>query len=125
MSHIQLVAVRNTLNDSLEITRWIDISKTSKRDIDRLEKELSIIANRLYSKLSRNKNNEEAMAIIGISSEVLDISQNEAKNLTNKIHYVLYKGHCLDPERLSYFQPDKTIDKGELTLEEIKKILSE
>jgi hypothetical protein len=125
MSHIQLVAVRNTLNESLEITRWIDISKTSKKDIDKLEKELSIIANRLYSKLSRNKNNEKAMAMIGTSSEVLDISQNEAKNLTNKIHYIIYEGYCLDPERLSYFLQEKTIEEGELTLEEIKKILSE
>jgi len=124
MSHIQLVAVRNTLNESLEITRWIDISKTSKKDIERLEKELSIIANRLYSKLSRNKNDEEAMAMIGISSEVLDISQNEAKNITNKLHYILYKGHCLDPERLSYFLPEKTMEEGEITLEEVKKILS-
>ena len=125
MSYIQLVAVRNTINESLEITRWIDVSKTNKMDIDRLEKELVVIANRLYSKLSRNKNHEEAMAMIGISSEVLNISQDEAKNLTKKIHYVLYKGYCLDPERLSYFLPDKTIDEGELSLEEVKKIISE
>jgi hypothetical protein len=124
MSYIQLVAVRNTLNESLEITRWIDINKINKKDIERLEKELIAIVERLYLKLSRNKKHEEAMAMIGISSEVLNISQDEAKKFTNKIHYILYEGHCLDPERLSYFLPEKTIEEGELTLEEVKKILS-
>jgi len=125
MSPIQFVAVRNTLDESLEITRWVDISSASRRDIERIENELIALLDRLYPKITRKGKGkkEKAMAMVGISSEVLDVSANDAKKL-NKIHYALYEGHCLDPERLSYFLPENTIEEGDLTLEEVKKILS-
>jgi len=37
----------------------------------------------------------------------------------------LGEGHCLDPEKLSYFVPDETIKEGEMSLKEVKRFLSE
>ena len=122
MPPIQLVAVRNTLHESLEITRWVDVNES---DMKQIEKEMMSLVDRLYLKLSKSRKSEKLMIAVGISSEVLEAPRDEIKKLTNKIHYALYGGHCLDPKKLSYFVPEKTIEEGELTLKEVKKILSE
>lgn len=122
MPLIQLVALRNTPHESLEITRWINVS-----DVKWVEKEMIALINRLYPKLSRTdkKEQKKAMTGVGVSNEVLEVPPDKIRNLTNKIHYALYEGHCLDPEKLSYFLPEKIIEEGELTLEQVKRILSQ
>jgi hypothetical protein len=124
MSLNQLVAVRNTLHESLEVTRWINVSESN---VEQVEKEMMALVDRFYPKLSGKdkKKQEKTVIAVGILSEVLDVPRDKVKNLTKKIHYALYEGHCLDPEKLSYFVPEKTIDEGELTLEEVKKILKQ
>jgi len=120
---LQVVAVRNTSQESLEITRWVDTNET---DTERVKKEMRALIDRLYPKLSRDdrKKRKEAMTAVGESNEVLEVPPGVVKKLTNKIHYALYGGHCLDPKKLSYFLPEDTIEEGELSLEEAKGILS-
>jgi len=110
------------LQESLEITRWVDTNET---DIEHVEKEMRALIGRLYPKLSREdrKKRKKAMTAVGESNEVLEVPPDEVKKLTNKIHYALYRGHCLDPKNLSYFLPEDTIEEGELSLEEAKGFL--
>ncbi len=124
MALIQLVAVRNTALESLEITRWID---TNKSDVKQMEREMITLMDRLYPKISTKGEDslKNPMIAVGISEEDLEVPRSEVKKLTGKIHFALYEGHCLDPKKLSYFLSEKTTAEGELTLDEVKKILSE
>lgn len=120
MKLIQIVTVKNTSDESLEITRWVN----SNQNIQKIEKETLAILTRLYSKLSMRKKNLHEKTMLGVGSNMeSNVSSMQAKRLTNKIHYVLYEGRCLDSKKLSYFVPNKTIKRGELTLQQFLKML--
>lgn len=117
---IQLVAVINSLTESFEVTKWYDPSKGNRQ---RMTNELLAIAEKLYSKIVEEQGGEvpnEIMAAVGTSSQVLDVKSSELKDITEIVHYAWYKGHCLDPKKLSYFIPERTLAEGEMTVEEIR-----
>jgi len=62
------------------------------------------------------------MIAVGMSSEILDTKSSKAKDITKIVHYAWYQGHCLDPEKLSYFIPEKTLAEGDMTVEEIRNL---
>lgn len=119
---IQLVAVINSLTESFEVTKWYD---PRKGDPQRMTNELLAIAKKLYSEIVEQQGGEvqdEQMIAVGESSQVLDAESSKVKDITKIVHYAWYKGHCLDPKKLSYFIPEKTLAEGEMTVEEIRNI---
>jgi len=119
---IQLVAVINSLTESFEVTKWYDPRKGDPR---RMTNELLAIAKKLYSKIVEEQGGEvpyKKMMAVGESSQVLDAESSKAKGITKMVHYAWYKGHCLDPKKLSYFIPEKTLAEGEMTVGEIRKL---
>lgn len=119
---IQLVAVINSLTESFEVTKWYD---PSKGDPQQMTNELRAISKKLYSQIVKQRGVEEPdkkMIAVGESSQVLEVKSSKAKDITTIVHYAWYKGHCLDPEKLSYFIPEKTLARGEMTLEEIRNL---
>ena len=119
-SLIQLVAVINSLTESFEVTKWYDPCKS---DMQRMTNGLLAITKKLYSKIVEEQGEEtpdKRMMAVGESSQVLDAESSKAKDITKMVHYALYKGHCLDPKKLSYFIPERTLTEGDMTIEEIR-----
>ena len=116
---IQLVAVINSLTESFEVTKWYD---PRKGDPQRMTNELLAIAKKLYSKIVEEQGEVpyNKMMAVGESSQVLDAESSKAKDITKMVHYAWYKGHCLDPKKLSYFIPERTLTEGDMTIEEIR-----
>ena len=117
---IQLVAVINSLNESFEVTKWYDPRKGDPR---RMTNELFAIAEKLYSKIVEQQGGEvpdKKMMAVGESSQVLDAESSKAKDIAKMVHFAWYKGHCLDPKKLSYFIPERTLAEGDMTVEEIR-----
>jgi hypothetical protein len=83
------------------------------------------IVDRLYPVLSKmgGRAKEKAMTSVGISDRVSNTPPDKSTKTKEGVHYALYQGHCLDPENLSYFIPEKTVEEGFLTLEEVREIL--
>lgn len=115
-----LVAFKNTPNESLELTRWVD-----SRDPDAKQKthEMMVLVERLYPKLTRTGNTGNNSMVPAGRTEGMKARDYVTKH-RNMIHYALYEGRCLDPKRLSYFLPERTIEEGNLTEEEVRKILT-
>jgi len=114
-----IVAVVNSRHESLEIMRWV---KGSEDDIKRIENEMLALVARLYPKLSQAgyNNREEVMTAVGCSGTRSNSWPDRSDDM---IHYALYEGRCLDPKALTYFLPEKTVKEGNLTLDEVRKIL--
>jgi hypothetical protein len=113
-----ILAVVNSERDSLEVWRWVD---DPEERILESEKSLEAIATRLYLKLvSDVTNHQPGLVAAGHSEE----PRPRRLKGNDKIHYALYEGKCLDPERFSYFLPDRTIKEGTLTEAEIRKMLA-
>lgn len=115
-----IVAFKNTPNESLELTRWVDDGDPNmKQKIQ----EMMVLVERLYLKFTRSENTSENAMIAAGRAE-----GRKARDLVsehrNMIHYALYEGRCLDPKRLSYFLPERTATEGNLTEEEVRKILA-
>jgi len=85
---------------------------------------MQALVTRLYLKLSRTggNNHEQTMVAVGRSGTMS--KPNALRGRGSMIHYALYEGRCLDPKKLSYFSPERTIEEGNLTLEEVRKILA-
>ena len=119
---IQLVAWINSPTESFEVTKWYD---PSKGDPKQMMNELLAISKKLYSaivKQRRAKVPDKKMTAVGMSYQALDAKSSKAKDITKMVHYAWYKGHCLDPERLSYFVPEKTLAEGDMTVEKIRNL---
>ena len=115
-----IVAVVNSAHESLEITRWVDVSED---ELKRLKDEMLALVTRLYPRLTRtDTKNRQTMSAVG-SADAMSNPDSLAKQ-EKAIHYALYEGRCLDPKGLSYFVPERTIEEGNLTLEEVRKILA-
>ncbi|MGA2460450.1 MAG: hypothetical protein ABSF82_03410 [Candidatus Bathyarchaeia archaeon] len=115
-----IVAFKNTPNESLELTRWVD---TGDPEAKQKMHEMMALVDRLYLKLARTQaTGKDAMVAAG-TTEVTR-AQDYAIKHRNTIHYALYEGRCLDPKRLSYFLPDRTIEEGNLTEKEVRRILA-
>lgn len=113
-----VLAVVNSEHESLEIWQWVNVAEDQ---LMRVEKQMATIARRLYFKLSRETNHQIGMVAVGHSEES---EPNDPKKRKNMIHYALYQGKCLDPERFSYFLPERTIEEDTLTLDEVRKLLT-
>ncbi|MBI2076268.1 hypothetical protein HYW99_01375 [Candidatus Woesearchaeota archaeon] len=116
---IQLIVVINSPNESFEVTKWYDVSKDNPQQ---MKNELQAIAKKLYSKIvkqDRQKTPDEEMIAVGTVS---GSNPSKIKDVTRKVHYAWYKGYCLDPKRLSYFMPEKTLTEGYMTVEEIRNL---
>lgn len=122
ISLIQLVAVINSLTESFEVTKWYD---QRNGDPQRMTKELLAITKKLYSKIVEQQGGEvpdKKMIAVGESSQVLDAKSSKAKDIIKIVHYAWYKGRCLDPKKLSYFIPEKTLAEGDMTVEETRNL---
>lgn len=119
---IQLVAWINSPTESFEVTKWYDLSKG---DPQQMMNDLLAISKKLYSvivKGQRRKVPDKTMTAAGMSSQVLDIESPKATDITKIVHYAWYRGHCLDPKKLSYFIPEKTLAEGDMTVEKIRNL---
>lgn len=116
-----ILAVVNTPNESLEITRWVNAPED---EIRRIENQMLTLVRRLYPRLSRadRRENQRTMVAVGHSDE--ESEPDDLKERKGIIRYALYEGRCLDPKGLSYFIPERTIEEGNLTLKEARKILA-
>ena len=113
--------VLNTPHESLEITRWV---KAPESEIRRIENQMQTLVTRLYLRLPKadHRDHQRTMIAVGRSEEEPEAGDlNERKGI---IHYALYKGRCLEPRKLSYFLPERTIEEGDLTEEEVRKMLA-
>jgi len=63
---------------------------------------------------------DKEITTVGMSNRVLDKKPRKTEDITKIVHYAWYEGHCLDPKRLSYFIPEKTLAEGDMTIEEIR-----
>lgn len=117
----QLVVVINSQNESFEVTKWCDVSK---RDPKQVRNELLAISKKLYRRIVEDQRGEDDRRMIGIGEggQVLEAESSKAREITSKVHYAWYKGHCLDPKKLSYFMPEKTLAEGDMTVEEIRNL---
>lgn len=114
-----IFAYNNTPTESLELTRWVD---TGDPEIKQKIQELMVVAQRLFPKFTRNQNTGKNTMMAAGTAEGRKPRDFVTKH-RNMIHYALYEGRCLDPQRLSYFLPERTIEEGYLTEEEVRKIL--
>ena len=117
------IGVLNTKDTSLEITVFFE----EDRDGEYILQKIESILTRLYSKLmlstlgtSYNPKVTESMVGIGANSDVIKLNRDESNNVLNMVHYELFRGHCLDEKKLSYFNPIKTISSGEISIDEIE-----
>lgn len=115
-----IVAFKNTSHESLELTRWVD---TGDPDAKQKIQEMMALVERLYPKFTR-KQNSGTSAMVAAGKVDGKKPRDVVTQHRNMIHYALYEGRCLDPERLSYFLPERTIEEGNLTEEEIRRILA-
>jgi hypothetical protein len=120
---VQLVVVMNSPSESFEVTKWYDLGKG---DPKRMRNELVAIAKKLYSVVLEERGQQvpkEMMIGVGESSQELDTREiSSLGDITEKVHYALYEGHCLDRKKLSYFIPEKTLAEGEMTTEKIRNL---
>lgn len=119
---IQLVAWTNSPTQSFEVTKWYDLSMDDPREAI---SDLLIISRKLYSLVVEKRSAgtpKENMFTAGVSSKVLDISASEARELVKIVHYAWYEGHCLSPEKLSYFVPEKILAETDITVEELRNL---
>lgn len=116
---IQLVAWTNSRSQSFEVTKLYDLSTD---DAQNAMKDLLVISKKLYSLIVKGKDTEipsEKMFTAGVSSRVWDVSTSEANDMVKIVHYAWYKGHCLNPEKLSYFVPEKILAEDDITIDEL------
>lgn len=82
--------------------------------------DLLAISKKLYLLVTK-KEIETVGHMISIGAdEISDIKPPNKKNLIENIHYAWYLGHCLKPEKLLYFIPEKTLAEGMLTLKKLR-----
>ena len=116
-----ITVVLNTQNESLEITRRV---RAPEYEIKRIEKQMETLAIRLYQKLSKRRDRGHQRVMIGLARSNEELNAADLIEHKDIIHYTLYEGRCLEPQKLSYFLKEKTIDEGDLSLKEIRKILT-
>jgi len=117
MGFIQVFVVMNTINESFEVTKWYNTQEFGGNKTKMMDN-LIMISRKLYSVVTK-KEIEDHNHMIGCGSEYPVSIKNE-NSITDKISYIWYYGKCLDEERLSYFFPKKTLEEGEISLEEIR-----
>jgi len=121
-SLIPVVAVINSATESFEVTMWYDPSRAHSKQV---QNEALAISKKLYAVIveaQRGNVPEDKMIAVGTGGQIFDMESSKTVDLTKKVHYAWYRGHCLDPKKLSYFIPEKTLAEGDMTLEETRKL---
>jgi hypothetical protein len=81
------------------------------------------ISRKLYTLIVEKRKRRElqkAITSVGMSNQVWNGTQAEANEITGVVHYGWYRGKCLDPDRLSYFDRKETIEEGTIPMSQLR-----
>jgi hypothetical protein len=118
----QFVVYKNSPTESFEVTKWYNITKT---DPKQMVNELVAITRKLYSEIVEQPEGEvsnEKIIASGMNNQLYGEKSLKTDDITEIVHYALYKGHCLDPKNLSYFVREETLAEGHITIEEVRNL---